>query len=254
MSTRVHAHLRSNVVGYLTLFAFTAAATALAIPASAAAVTAAVEGGKLVVTGGDGVDKVALGHGRWDPEGPLYYFVSDVEGSSAAGDVTAGNGCFNPSGAPWGEAYCSTAVTSVTVSVAGGADDVSVWCSGERTIADPLRVAGGGGNDNLGGATEGSRVTLLGAGGRDGLTPSGCSDAPYSFPITAKGGTQTDVLRGSCNGEDSLFGQDGGDFFFTKDGNEDLVDGGAGSDTAEVDRKDVKQSIENNDPRNFNFC
>ena len=57
------------------------------------------------------------------------------------------------------------------------------------------------------------------------------------------GGVGNDILIAG-SGENQLFGQNGNDTIFAQDGNLDFIDGGAGSDSAEIDNVDLLSSIE----------
>ncbi|MGE0577897.1 beta strand repeat-containing protein, partial [Reyranella sp.] len=84
---------------------------------------------------------------------------------------------------------------------------------------------GGAGNDTLGGGSGGDM--LFGQSGNDTLLGKGGNDLLF-------GGTDDDVLTGG-DGNDQMFGESGNDRMIWNPGDDsDLMEGGAGIDTAEV--------------------
>lgn len=95
-------------------------------------------------------------------------------------------------------------------------------------------IAGGAANDRING--NGGHDYLLGQGGADRIYGNAGNDY-------LDGGGSNDRLDGG-DGFDSLYGQGGDDHFFTKDNTIDRLFGGSGTDDAEADTIDVKQSIQ----------
>jgi hypothetical protein len=95
-----------------------------------------------------------------------------------------------------------------------GTPRADVLCSGAG--ADTI-FAGGGHDTVLGGRDS---DTIYGGGGRDRLY----------------GGSGSDAIYGG-DGRDRVFGGSGNDVIFTRDGERDIVDGGAGADRALTDRR-----------------
>ena len=82
-----------------------------------------------------------------------------------------------------------------------------------------------------------SIVVNLG-GGDDALATQG-----IQVPMTVRGGHGNDVLVGGA-GHDMIFGDDGDDQITSNDGVVDVVDGGAGNDSALVDHVDHVSNVE----------
>jgi Ca2+-binding RTX toxin-like protein len=140
-------------------------------------------------------------------------------------------------------------------------DDISVTLDGlandgtkrrEPTLLDPLGYVGewdnvmpdvenvlcGSGNDYVS-SPDSSNVAnhFVGGWGDDNLYGGGGDDV-------LEGGAGNDWLGGGA-GFDRMFGNDGNDTFFARDnGAMDLIDGGAGSDRAQIDPTDMLTSIE----------
>jgi Ca2+-binding RTX toxin-like protein len=95
--------------------------------------------------------------------------------------------------------------------VYAGTGSDEVWAGGGRD-----RLTGGGGNDFLGGES-----------GADTLRGGGSSDRLFGGP-----------------GPDVLSGERGNDALLARDSTRDTVGGGPGRDRAEIDRVDVRSSIE----------
>jgi Ca2+-binding RTX toxin-like protein len=87
-------------------------------------------------------------------------------------------------------------------------------------------LSGGNGNDAIQGGE--ANDTLIGGAGDDTLVGEGGNDLLI-------GGADNDHLTGG-SGRDTMFGGIGNDRFFAKDRTKDVVDGGLGVDTAQVDR------------------
>jgi Ca2+-binding RTX toxin-like protein len=117
------------------------------------------------------------------------------------------------------------------ISGADGAD--TLWGSeGNDTIA------GGNQNDFIYDAFPNSGSNyLFGDGGNDSLYAGSGNDwldggSEHDY---MSGGAGNDTLRGGT-GLDKMYGGAGDDFFYARDNTKDRVDGGAGFDTAQVDR------------------
>jgi Ca2+-binding RTX toxin-like protein len=95
------------------------------------------------------------------------------------------------------------------------------------TVGARNRVDGGAGDDEVDGDQK-SKDRLIGGPGNDVLNGLGGADS-------LDGGDGDDTLRPG-SGADTAKGGTGNDVFFTKDSTRDVVDGGAGRDTATVDR------------------
>ncbi len=127
-----------------------------------------------------------------------------------------------------------TSLADVTsISVVSGKVNVKqngVTQSFASTAVKSIAVALAGGNDTL---TLGSSVTV-------GTTIDGGSGKD-----TITGGAGRDTISGG-SGNDRIFGGSGNDLLLAKDGVADILDGGAGTDTAVVDLNpaDVLTSIE----------
>ena len=117
-------------------------------------------------------------------------------------------------------AYAAAAVTSVLVSASGGDDRVTLG----RRVRVPASVDGGDGNDRVVGGS--AADSLSGGAGRDRLT----------------GGAGNDTLVGG-GGFDRLFGGAGDDFLDSRDGVNDLLNGGAGRDSGNASL-DSHRSVE----------
>jgi Ca2+-binding RTX toxin-like protein len=141
---------------------------------------------------------------------------------------------------------------------AGGGDDVIEI---DSTVATPIYVLGGTGNDTIVGGS--ASDTLTGAAGKDRiagqlgndlLNGSGGSDRIDGGAGADRilGGDGNDVLEGGSSGDrifagagnDNLLGGNGDDYLHAVDGAIDTVTGGAGTDTADEDSQDVLSSIE----------
>lgn len=114
-----------------------------------------------------------------------------------------------------------------TIRGGGGNDNIYGDHGNDRLYGDDGndRLFGGSGDDYLRGG-EGSDY-LLGQAGADRLYGDAGSDRLW-------GGTGNDYLHGG-SGTDSLFGEQDDDTLSARDGEADVVDGGAGNDAALVD-------------------
>jgi Ca2+-binding RTX toxin-like protein len=104
-------------------------------------------------------------------------------------------------------------------------------------------ICGFGGNDEIQ-ALEGNDViyggdgddTILGGNGRDSINAGAGSDI-------VTGGTGSDVIDGAP-GQDTLVGGPGNDLLLARDDEVDTVDGGPGSNEAELDADDAGSNVE----------
>lgn len=95
-------------------------------------------------------------------------------------------------------------------------------------------LVGSAGNDRLNG-TRGNDV-ICGFGGNDRINGRGGHDLVYAGP-------GDDRVTGG-GGRDTLYGNDGADRLATRDGKADKAHGGAGTDSASIDRRDTTVSVE----------
>jgi len=121
-------------------------------------------------------------------------------------------------------------VTSIVINALGGNDQVAVM----RPIAKPITASGGAGDDALRGSP--GREKLSGDAGNDRVFGGGGGDL-------LDGGADNDALVGGA-GPDRMLGGDGDDRFDAVDRDRDMIDGGAGDDTARIDRGDRAQNVE----------
>jgi Ca2+-binding RTX toxin-like protein len=115
-----------------------------------------------------------------------------------------------------------------------GNDDVSVAVS-----AGVLTVSLNGQTDGTFTSSQVSSIEVSGGAGNDSISLAGVGIA-----ATLSGGDGNDTLVGG-SASDFLSGNDGNDAFFSNDGQADVLDGGAGLDTASAfDSSDTFNSIE----------
>ena len=106
--------------------------------------------------------------------------------------------------------------------------------------AELLVVRGQGGDDTFL-ARSGNPLAVLADGGAGNDTLTGAEEAGTFF-----GGLGNDALDGGA-GPDLIDGQDGDDALLARDGAGDLVRGGAGADSAQVDLADAVDGVESID-------
>lgn len=181
------------------------------------------------IDGGEGDDFISGGGGNDDAVGGI---GADIIQGNAGNDTLDGQGgndaVFGGSG-------------DDTVSGGGNNDYLEGDDGNDHVIGnsgdDSLR--GGTGDDILEG--DSGNDTLLGEDGVDALFGGSGND-------NLDGGANRDYLEGNT-GQDTLFGGGGNDTFRARDNEIDTVDGGLGSDTAQVDNsasvKDDVLNIEN---------
>ena len=141
--------------------------------------------------------------------------------------------------------------------VTGSFNTGSVWSinmygnAGNDTLAvgggiGAVYMNGGDGNDALYGGD--ANDTLDGWNGDDYVSGGNGNDILYGWygNDNLTGGNGNDSIRGEYDsdtitggaGNDNLYGGDGNDYFFACDGTNDYIDGGAGWDTAQVDKRE----------------
>jgi Ca2+-binding RTX toxin-like protein len=108
---------------------------------------------------------------------------------------------------------------AVRVGIGTAADD-GENNEGDNVLTDVENVWGGRGNDTIRGSDARNRLA---------------------------GGAGDDVIYGNA-GRDVLVGGDGNDRLFARDGDSDTVNGGSGTDRADVDRSDVVAAVEERTP------
>ena len=127
--------------------------------------------------------------------------------------------------------FASSSVTGIRLDGLGGADTLSV----NTTVTLGATIIGGDGNDVLWGGS--GPDTLDGGAGADQLRSRTGDD-------TLRGGIGNDLLTPG-GGADRAFGDDGDDQFYARDNTaEAVLDGGAGTDRAQLDDNDPRTSIE----------
>jgi Ca2+-binding RTX toxin-like protein len=198
-----------------TLLTSTALTLAL-LPAAAHAGTASFDGGTLVYAPDAGSTYLSLSK---HDDGRIT-LVTDLDDS------------FTGAPAPcevyeYDEHEMSCPASAIKLVMGDGNDRVGV--SGDLGV--PVHVDGGGGNDTLSGAIEGTDETFVGGPGNDGASGYGGADhldgGPGDDGLSGGGGSDT-VLGGE--GTDKVSGEGGGSSV-----DADVVDGGPGYDTIEHD-------------------
>ena len=181
-----------------------AAAGVLVAPAAALASTASVQGGTLVYAAGPGESNTI----QFEPA----FFAAGAAAIQDSAPLTPGPGCVAISAT---KVDCELAgVTSASFSLGDGNDQFTV-----STLALPVVVGGGPGNDTLGPAAVAPAV-LAGDAGDD----------------TINGGDGADRISGG-DGDDTIQGQPG----------DDQIDGGAGNDNILGDRPVTGLALPGND-------
>ena len=130
-------------------------------------------------------------------------------------------------------------VTSIVVQFAGGNDVINL----SGVVFAQANVDGGAGNDSISGGLQPDTLaggsgndTIRGNAGNDSITGSAGTDS-------LSGGDGNDSLNGG-SGRDTLLGENGSDRLSSRDGEVDSLNGGPGSDRAQLDVSDLRAGIE----------
>jgi len=130
-------------------------------------------------------------------------------------------------------------VSSIVVQVAGGNDVINL----AGVVFAQANVDGGAGNDSISGGVQPDTLaggsgndTIRGNAGNDSITGSAGADSLF-------GGDGNDSLNGG-SGRDTLLGENGNDRLSSRDGEVDSLNGGPGSDRAQLDISDLRAGIE----------
>lgn len=209
------------------------ACTLLAAPAPASAATAGVQGGVLVYAAAPGETNAVT----FEPA----LFGIGVASIQDSAPLIPGPGCESISAT---KVDCQLAgVATAQFSLGDGADNFSI-----STLAMPIVVAGGPGNDTLGAASapaalsgEGGDDTLVGGDGDDRLLGGDGADSIQGQPGADQidGGAGNDNILGdrpvsgtAPTGADVIRGGPGNDRISGQGGN-DTIDGGPGNDVVD---------------------
>jgi Ca2+-binding RTX toxin-like protein len=157
-------------------------------------------------------------------QGTLTNFGDSLDNNMAISRNAAGQILVNGGAVPVLGGTPTVANTSLIQMFGQGGNDVMTLS--ETSGALPRgNLFGGAGNDTLTGGSGGD--LLFGQSGNDTLLGKGGADFLF-------GGSENDTLTGG-DGDDQLFGESGNDRFIWNPGDDtDLWEGGAGTDTAEV--------------------
>jgi len=137
----------------------------------------------------------------------------------AAGTLNVNGGAIPISGGP------ATVANTQLIQVFGLGGDDTLTLSESNGALPRANLFGGAGNDTITGGS--GNDLLFGQAGNDRLFGKGGADLLF-------GGDGNDILTGG-DGNDSMFGEAGNDRFIWNPGDDtDLVEGGAGIDTAEI--------------------
>jgi Ca2+-binding RTX toxin-like protein len=222
------------------------------------------EAGNDSLTGGLGSDFLDGGDG-----------TNTHNGGDGADVMTGGLGADSFTGGPGMDTVSySTRTAALNITQDGVANDGQLVIAfpiigneGDNVREDCERIIGGSGNDRIVAGTGLVDNTYVGNGGNDRLEGRGGGDVLIggagddtmlggSGNDTMMGEAGNDVLIGGANndsmlggagndtltggtGADAMWGQDGNDFIFATDGAGDLmIDGGLGSDIADLDAAD----------------
>ncbi len=178
------------------------------------------------ILAGGGNDSVTIGPG-----------VCKVYCLAGSGDDTVVGGDFNDT---------ITGSAGNDLLLGGGGDDRLDGSAGKDILDGGLgndRLYGSDGNDVLTGDAGVDR--LFGGNDNDVLSGGSSADKLYGEygNDTLYGGNGTDLMTGGV-GIDQYYGGNDNDTLDARNGTQDLVNGGAGNDTAQVDSNDIKQSLE----------
>ena len=190
--------------------------------------SASLYAGTLTVNGSAGNDLMQVSLST----GPLYNTINVIENG-----VTTGT--FN-----------SASVSTIRMYGNAGSDTLAVGGG-----IGGVYLNGGDGNDALYGGN--GADTLDGWNGDDYISGGAGNDYLYGFNgndnINAGDGNDcvfgeagSDTITGGL-GNDSLYGGNDNDYFFAWDGSNDYIDGGAGWDTAQIDKREWWEPWASND-------
>jgi hypothetical protein len=112
--------------------------------------------------------------------------------------------------------------------------------------SETFEINGLGGDDTLL-VKPGVPMAVLASGGDGNDTLTGAEEQDTFF-----GGAGNDTLNGG-GGNDLLDGQEGDDTLLARDGLGDLVRGGAGIDSAQIDKADIHVDVENVDRKKYGY-
>lgn len=206
-------------------------------------------GGNLLFSANDGI----TGQELWKVNGPPFAAVTDgiLRVNGTTGDDVVGlsvtKGKVNISRNGEALKFSAGAVSSIQVFLGDGKDNLIAGSglSGFYVDAGPGNdvVRGGDGNDTLTGGA--GKDQLYGGLGDDRIGGNGGHDALFGEAGSDRlyGGEGNDVLDGGSSndriwgegGSDYLLGRAGNDSLFSRDSVADVIDGGAGTDRAQVD-------------------
>jgi Ca2+-binding RTX toxin-like protein len=185
-----------------------------------------------VISGGTGNDTLGGGDGN-----------DRLGGSDGSDWLKGGNGNDVLSGNAGNDRLDGGAGGDVLMGGAGSdTADYSGRSAGVIVLLDNINNDGQSGEldnvrsdvENVWGGSGADRIT--GSSGANSFKGNGGNDTLF-------GGDGNDTLDGGA-GADQLVGQAGNDRFYARDGVIDIVDGGSGTDSAQVDKTDKRTSIE----------
>ena len=219
----------------------------------------------LLVSGTDGDDQITVtledGSYKLDVDGDVQTLdpASIVQFNILVGDgndsvtigpgvckayILGGNGDDTLTGGDFNDTITGSAGNDLILG--GDGDDRLAGSGGKDILVGGLgsdRMYGDAGNDVLTGNAGVDR--MWGGDDNDVLNGGSSNDKLYGEygNDTLYGGNGNDLLNGGV-GLDIYYGQNGNDTLYARNGSQDLVNGGAGIDTAQVDDLDIKQSLE----------
>ena len=181
--------------------------------------SASLSFGALTVQGSPGSDWIQVSRSV----GPLFDRIDVIENGAVTGSFNTGS------------------VSSIRVNGNAGHDTLAVGGG-----IGNVYLNGGDGNDALYGGN--GNDTLDGWNGDDYVSGGNGNDVLYGYfgNDNLNGGNGNDSCMGEGGsdtitggaGNDSLYGGNDNDYFFACDGTGDYVDGGAGWDTAQIDKRE----------------
>jgi Ca2+-binding RTX toxin-like protein len=177
-------------------------------------------------------------------------WIEDGQGKDGdAGSLTSGTPVVLVGSAPANPAVLSSKGV-LTVTGTSGADTIGLAIKGSKvkvtvgsksqsfntSVVKKIKVLGLDGNDKITVGKGVIGVIVDGGAGNDTITGGSGNDS-------LAGGAGDDSITGG-SGFDTLRGGAGNDRLFSRDGFPDIVDGGSGSDSAQVDSRELLSSIE----------